>query len=195
MYDLEARLDWFKAVILPHRAALFGRVMRITPPGTDVEDIVAEALSRAYAARDWAGVTNGRAYLFRIARNLLIDGARREAVVSFGYVADIESLQVDHGTEDALCARAELRRLQAIVNALPGQCRTAFILRRVEEWTMPAIAERMGLSVSTVEKHLAKAVMLVKRGMATTEDDGDERSLPAPAPAAGDRRTGRTARR
>lgn len=195
MVDLQQRLHWFKTVILPHRAALSARVARITPPGTDVEDIVAEALARAYSAKDWQGIANGRAYLFRIARNLLIDAARRDAVISFGYVADIESLQADCRTEDGLAARADLRRLEAVVEALPAHCRTAFVLRRVEEWTMPAIAERMGLSVSTVEKHLAKAVMLVKRGMATTEDHGDDRSLPAPAPAAGDRRRGGATRR
>ncbi|PTQ13273.1 RNA polymerase subunit sigma-70 [Sphingomonas oleivorans] len=195
MDDLTDRLAWFKTVILPHQRSLRGRLRLIAPAGFDLDDLVAETLARAYAVEDWRRITKGRAYLFTIARNLLMDFARREAVVSFDFVADLDMLQIDHSTEAALSARDELRQLQRIIDGLPPQCRNVFLLRRVHERSLGEIAEEMGLSVSTVEKHLAKAVMLVTRAMAESEDSGVERSFQAPGRAAEDRRGGRPLRR
>lgn len=141
----------------------------------DLDDLVSESLARAYAADDWARISNGKHYLFRIARNILIDDARRNAVVSFDYVADIESLQIDCSTESGLSARDELRHVQNAIDGLPPQCRRVFLRRRVHELSLGEIAEEMGLSVSTVEKHLAKAVMLLAKAMSEIEECSFER--------------------
>lgn len=175
MNDLAERLSWFKSTILPHQGALRARLRRMLSADADLDDIVAETLARAYATDDWAKISNSKHYLFRIARNLLIDGARRNAVVSFDYVADIESLQADFSTESALSARDELRHVQRAIDGLPPQCRRVFVRRRINELSLGEIAEEMGLSVSTVEKHLAKAVMLLARAMAEIEECSFER--------------------
>lgn len=191
MNDLTERLSWFKSCILPHQGALRGRLRRMLSADTDLDDIVSETLTRAYAADDWARISNGKHYLFRIARNILIDGARRNAVVSFDYVADIESLQVDCSTESGLSARDELRHVQRVIDGLPPQCRRVFLRRRVHELSLGEIAEEMGLSVSTVEKHLAKAVMLLARAMAEIEECSFERERPSSERPADAGRAGR----
>jgi RNA polymerase sigma-70 factor (ECF subfamily) len=190
-----ARLDWFKAVILPHEAALRARLRRLCPPGFDVDNLVAESLARAYTARDISRIAVGRGYLFAIARNLLIDTARREAIVSLDFVADLDLLRSDDTMEAAITARSELRQLQAIVDTLPPQCRRVFLLRRVQEFSLGEIAEQMALSVSTVEKHLAKAVLLVAKALSEREDCDFERTARGAGRQAGDRRQGRGVRR
>ncbi|WP_093450745.1 RNA polymerase sigma factor [Sphingomonas sp. YR710] len=175
MNDLAQRLSWFKSSILPHQGALRARLRRMLSADADLDDIVSESLARAYAADDWARISNGKHYLFRIARNILIDDARRNAVVSFDYVADIESLQVDCSTEMGLSARDELRHVQHAIDGLPPQCRRVFLRRRVHELSLGEIAGEMGLSVSTVEKHLAKAVMLLAKAMSEIEECSFER--------------------
>ena len=75
MHRVRAKLEWFKTVILPQEAALRGRLRRILPSTHELEDMVAEVLARAYATENWENVTTGRAYLFTIARNLVIDTA------------------------------------------------------------------------------------------------------------------------
>lgn len=172
MSELLVQLEWFKAVILPHEAAVRRRLTRICPPGFDIENLVAESLARAFQAKDIARITAGRSYLFSIARNILIDAMRREAVVSLDFMADLDSLRIDDGLERSLQARDQLRQLQAIIETLPAQCRRAFLLKRVHDYSLAQIAEEMGLSVSTVEKHLAKAVRLVAKALAEREDDG-----------------------
>jgi RNA polymerase sigma factor (sigma-70 family) len=168
VHDRGARLSWFKSVILPHEAALRRRVRRLATPDMDVDDIVAEVLVRAYSVAGYERIDRGRNFLFTVARNLLTDLARRRAVVSFDMMADLESLAVADeapSSESVVSARDELRRLQRIVDAMPPQCRKVFLMRRIDELPLADIAARLALSVSTVEKHLAKAMTLLTRGM------------------------------
>lgn len=170
LHDIRAKLDWFEAVILPHQTALRGRLSRILRSSQDLDDTVSEVLARAWSTDDWARVDHGRAYLFHIARNLIIDEARRDKIVSFEQIADLELLQAHTVLEDQLHARSELRWLQDFLPQLPRQCRRVFHMRRVQEKSMREIAEELALSVSTVEKHLAKAVLLIMRAQWQREE-------------------------
>src|SRR3546814_1187574 len=80
-----------------------------------------------------------------ISRNMLIDAARRDAVVSFYQFGDFDGLRHDHSLEAALSARDELRQLEKIIATLPTQSRRAFVLRRVCERPVAEIAVEMGL--------------------------------------------------
>ncbi|ETI59401.1 RNA polymerase sigma-70 factor [Sphingobium sp. C100] len=176
MQRVRAKLEWFKTVILPQEAALRGRLRRILPSTHELDDMVAEVMTRAYATENWENVTTGRAYLFTIARNLVIDTARRNKVVSFETIADLELLGGENNIEAQLHAREALRQVETIVESLPPQCRRVFILRRIHEKSMLEIAEEMSLSVSTVEKHLAKAIAIVMRAWAEREETDFERA-------------------
>ena len=169
------RYTWFRTVVLPHEPALLARLRRIVRNRDDVEDLAAETMARAYSCADFARIDHGRAFLFQIARNLIIDIARRDKIVSFDVVADLDLLHVDNGVEAGLHARDELRRLKAIVDTLPPQCRRVFLLRRVHDRSMTEIAEDLGLSVSTVEKHLTKAITRIMQAIRDREDADVER--------------------
>jgi len=163
-------MAWFKAQILPHEAALRRRLASMRIP--DVEDIVSEVLTRAYASDNWRRMDQGRALVFQIARNLLVDAARRHAIVSIEFVADLEVLHLDDGgpsPEAAAAARDELRRLQRVLDTLPPQQRRVFLMRRVQELSPREIAAQLRLSVSTVEKHLARAMVAVTRALGAAE--------------------------
>ncbi|MGH8240541.1 MAG: RNA polymerase sigma factor, partial [Steroidobacteraceae bacterium] len=126
----------------------------------------------AYSSSDSPRIERGRGYLFAIARNLLFDAARRRAIVSFYRMADLDTLNVadDAPTaETIVSAQDELRRLQEVVDALSPQCRRVFLLRRIEEHSLHEIAVELGLSVSTVEKHLAKAMASLTQALAESD--------------------------
>lgn len=188
--SVRARLDWFKAAILPFEGALRSRLRRVVSRGCDVDDIVAECMTRAYAAGDLTRTTTGKAFLFQIARNLLADEARREKIVSFEFMAELDMLQVDHSTEEALHARDELRHLQAILEQLPPQSRRAFVARRVHGKSVKEIAEEMELSVFTVDKHLTRAAVKIMQAIGQFEGSGFGWSLQKRERAAGDRGRG-----
>ena len=175
MDELREKLDWFKNCILPHQSALHSKMRSLTRNSGEVEDLVSEVLARAYANSGWRNVTHGRAYLFTIARNLAIDLARRNKIVSFETITEIELLQSGSDLDTQLCARDQLRRLHQIMNGLPTQCRRVFVARRVHEKSLAEIAVEMDLSVSTVEKHLAKAIRLFAKAIAEQEEAAFER--------------------
>lgn len=172
VHDRAERMDWFKREVLVHEPALRRFLRRVNAPSSDLDDMVSEALTRAYAIDEWRRISNGRSYLFGICRNMLMDIARRAKVVAFENVADMEALGLADGapTAEALVStRDDLRVLQLAVESLPPRCREIFLLRRVEEISPPEVARRLGISVRTVESHMAKAMALLAAALADTD--------------------------
>jgi RNA polymerase sigma-70 factor (ECF subfamily) len=122
-------------------------------------DLVQEAFSRLLGARAGQSIRNPGAFLNRIIRNLLIDRSRRNAVrppfVSLEPDTDI-AVPADQG--DALELAQMRQRYRQIVDALPPRTREVFLLHRVEELGYREIAERLDISVRTVEWHVAQAI-------------------------------------
>ena len=172
MNDRYEKLAWFKTMVYPHQTALRQRIRRILNDVHEVDDVVAETMARTFAAENWREIGNGLAFMTRTARNILIDRQRREVIVSFDLMADIEDLQRSVSYEGMLTARDALRRLERVIEALPPQPRRAFILRRVQGHSLAEVADIMALSVSTVEKHVTKALKAVTQMLAEQEDYG-----------------------
>jgi RNA polymerase sigma-70 factor (ECF subfamily) len=63
------------------------------------------------------------------------------------------------GPDRHLQAVIDLEVLEAAVVALPPKCRTVFLLSRIEGLSNAEVAQRCGISVKMVEKHLAKAIV------------------------------------
>jgi RNA polymerase sigma-70 factor (ECF subfamily) len=51
-----------------------------------------------------------------------------------------------------------MARVMRALNELPERTREIFVLQRLEQMTYPQIAEALAISVSTVEKHMIKAL-------------------------------------
>lgn len=66
-----------------------------------------------------------------------------------------------------------VRKVQRATESMPHQCRDIFLLRRVQLQSIGEIAHETGLSASTVEDHLVKAVLLLGRAMAEFDGQSD----------------------
>ena len=66
--------------------------------------------------------------------------------------------ETQKSAERAVNSQEELRDLERSLQELPSLCRTAFLLRRVEGLSQKEVADRLGISVKTVEKYMAKSV-------------------------------------
>lgn len=107
---------------------------------------------------------NARALAFHIAMNLAVDYQRKVAVRSRYFSDDELDNVIDKAAttasnpEQTLMAQQRLQKLKAALDELPAECRTAFLLHGVEGLKYSEIADRLGISLSMVGKHLARAM-------------------------------------
>lgn len=138
----------------------------------EVEDLVQEAFARFHRAGHELDAPDARPLLFVIARNLQLDGwkyggrerARRDADDVHDLDAGPRAIASPTPSADQrLIGRQDLAAAAAVIRALPPKTRDAFLLHRFEAKTYRQIADRLGVSVSMVEKHIAEALRQLKR--------------------------------
>jgi RNA polymerase sigma-70 factor (ECF subfamily) len=149
------------AFVREHQAELLnffrGRVAR----PQDAADLAQESWSRMMHYR-LDTVASSRGLLFTIARNVLKNHWRWSALRQIEQSTDFTELEVSSdapGPDRHLQAAVDLEALEAAVVALPPKCRTVFLLSRIEGLSNAEVAQRCGISVKMVEKHLAKAIV------------------------------------
>jgi len=161
MADERALNAWFCREVLPLEGALTQFIRRNWRVPADVVDLRQDIYERALSGARSGIPTHTRHYLFTVARNHLINRAKRGQIVSFELVADMASFDAEYdrfGTERQLNAREELRRAQAGLEQLPPRCREVVRLRKVEGLSTRETADRLGISINTVEKQMTQGM-------------------------------------
>ena len=143
------------------RGALVSWFRRRVPDPTEAEDLTQESFLRISQRADQESLVHFEAYLFRTARSVLADRHRRRTVRR----ADAhDTLDGDRDPSDevdalrTLLAREKLRKVSAVLRALPERTRLVFVLSRLEGMRYADIAKRMNISVSAVQKHMLRAI-------------------------------------
>ena len=129
----------------------------------DTDDLIQEAFLRLQLYCRHHEVKKTEAFLVRTALNLSADQHRRDRRLVFNQdMLDRMSL-VDPGPspDEVYAAQKRLLRWKAGLNALSPRRREVFLLNRVEGFSFPQIAERLGISLSMTEKHAAKAILFL----------------------------------
>lgn len=107
-----------------------------------------------------------RAYLYAIARNLLINHRKQEARRRTEAVAPeaLALLAADQPSpEDVADSRLQLERVHALVSELPRRTQEIFVLNRIDGLTHAEVARELRISESSVQKHLALAIAHMTR--------------------------------
>jgi RNA polymerase sigma factor (sigma-70 family) len=158
----EKRHDWFLTQVFHHRAALHRYLGKLTSGSEDIEDLVQETFVRIYALPDFQRIESPRALLFRIAHNLVVERARQRKAHATDTVGDLETLTVfstEAPPDEQTDARRRFESFCAAVERLPPLCRRVFVLRKVHKLSHAEISEVLGVSSSTIEKHVAKGLV------------------------------------
>ncbi|WP_206243452.1 RNA polymerase sigma factor [Novosphingobium terrae] len=164
--------QWLREQVLPLEPMLLSFAVRLcTGSHHDAEDLVHETFARLMAYEGWREIDNVAAFASRILKNLVIQEARRRKIMPIHMMADLEMLELaddDPGTHRVVEARDELATLVTLIDELPPQCGKVMKLCKIYGLSYAQIAVELGLSVSTVEKHVMKGLRICAERLAGT---------------------------
>jgi RNA polymerase sigma-70 factor (ECF subfamily) len=155
----------FEREALPHLQALYGAALRMTRDPKDAEDLVQEALLRAYRFFDtFEAGTNCKAWLFRILTNVFCNQYRereREHVVMTEAESSSANLEQflsgaggERDSETALLGKMVSADVERALAAVPPDFRLAVVLADLEDFSYKEIAEIMDCPAGTVMSRL-----------------------------------------
>jgi RNA polymerase sigma-70 factor (ECF subfamily) len=177
----DERALWLGRHVLPHEAALRTWLRHRRLDGLEVDDIIQETYTRLIAAESVLHVLDAKSYAFQVAGSVVIDHLRRMKVVSISSVPDLDYLEVvsdDPSPERQAIDRDELHRLANTIAGMPAKVREVFTLRRIYGLSQREVALKMGISESTVEKHMSRGffIMLERTGHGGNQPSHPSRS-------------------
>ena len=143
--------------------AVLRTVRRVLHGTNDAEDLLHSAFIRLAEYRDRETVANPAAFLVRTAANLAVDERRRRlrreipsTLIELMEVADEQPMQ-----SEMLAAEERLENVLAGLDSLGARTREIFLMHRISGLKHRDIAARLGITVSAVEKHIAKASLFL----------------------------------
>lgn len=164
-YGVEVLFNRFRTPLL----AFFRRQLQRDDP----EDLAQEVFVRLASHPDLGNIAHMDAYVFQVATNLVrdrrrsarahsddlhqsLDQASTEAHVPSALVEDIDPERVLQGKHTTAAVKEALA-------AMPQRTRDIFLLYRIEKMRQRDIAALLGISVSSVEKHVVKAITILTK--------------------------------
>lgn len=126
----------------------------------DAEDLLHTAYLKLVRYRAQTPVDNVAAFLVRTAINANIDNRRHSKV--FKNVAITQQLEDSAPLQDEVVgARIRLKRTKAGLDKLQPRSRQIVLMHKLDGLKYNEIADRLGISASAVEKHMAKALLFL----------------------------------
>lgn len=162
------RSVWLARQVLPHEPALRAWLRRRRIEGLEIDDVVQEAYAVLAGLASVDHIESPRAYAFQTAQSVILRHLRRARVVRIDTFDNLEMLNIpvdEASPELQTSSRQELRRVADLIASLPPKCREAFSLRKMEGLSQRDVARRMGISESTVEKHIGRALRTLMDAM------------------------------
>jgi RNA polymerase sigma factor (sigma-70 family) len=147
------------------RQALYRRLVRRGALPQDAEDAIHDAFVRLCLAQRREHVRNPAAFLTDVVMKVRIEHWRSAQRHHRLFVAEpaeeLEIMDLSPQPEEYLQADQRLERMWRRLGELSPRTREVFFLHRLQGLTCPQIAAALGISVSAIEKHIARAALAI----------------------------------
>jgi RNA polymerase sigma factor (sigma-70 family) len=176
-------VDWLTIHFLPHEAELRRMLRRVCTGPAEIDDVVQETCCRILSMASLDGVRDPKPFVFRAAKNIVLDRIKRDAVVRIETMANLDDLDLADtapSPERVVFARSELAWVIGLVANLPERCKNVFRARRIHGLSQQETAETLGLTDGVVEHEMMKAMRLMSDMIARSgaqQEPGDTTSI------------------
>jgi RNA polymerase sigma-70 factor (ECF subfamily) len=153
MSDISVNREFWDRMIREVRIRTRGRA--------DAEELLHSAYLRLMRYRAQHAVENIAAFLVRTAVNIGVDNYRHDKFIADVAPDDTGVCENSPLQDEVLAARVRLERVREGLSRLTPRTREIFLMHRLEDLKYREIAERLGISQSAVEKHIAKAALFL----------------------------------
>ena len=155
----------FDTIYFQYSKRLYGFVLKLIKQEADAEEIVQEVFIKIWESRDKIDTyTSFESFLFTIAYNSTISLLRKR-VNEEKYIDHLKSRQNNLSNPDIIDEihyNQLNEKVQSLINQLTPRQKEIFKLSREQGFTYKEIAEKLSLSVNTVENHMVKALNYLK---------------------------------
>ena len=174
----------FEAQVLPHLDAAYRFARWLSRAPADADDVVQEAILRAFRGFDALRGSNVKAWLLAIVRNCHSTALKQQQRRGFVQLPEENDAQDGYAMtattpdpENASIRRDEQRTLDRLIATLPEEHRTVLMLREIEEMDYRQIAQVTNVPIGTVMSRLARS-RAVLRARWLQETAGEPRAVP-----------------
>jgi RNA polymerase sigma factor (sigma-70 family) len=166
---MDERRTRFEAEVLPHLDAAYRLARWLAHSPADAEDVVQDAILRAFRSFDALRNSDAKAWLLVIVRNChftAVKQRQRRAAVALPEEDGLENAQAmisqSPGPETAAMLRDEARTFGRLLAGLPEEQRIVLMLREIEEMDYAQIAAVTAVPIGTVMSRLARSRAALK---------------------------------
>jgi RNA polymerase sigma-70 factor (ECF subfamily) len=165
---MDERRRRFEAQIMPHLDAANNLARWLARDRDLADDIVQDAMLRAFRAFDRIRGDDAKPWLLQIVRNChrtALAQRKRRGHVPLPEEGDgsMMEMSADDPNPEAMAVSAgESRKLEAAIAALPEEFRETLVLRELEELSYREIADAVGIPIGTVMSRLARARAMLR---------------------------------
>ena len=159
---MDDRRRRFEAQALPHLDAAYNLARWLSRSPVDADDIVQDAMLRAFRAFDGFRGGDAKAWLLTIVRNCWLSAGKATRRRGHTSLEDENLTAPDRDPEESAIQAGTKRRLDTMIAGLPEEFREVLILREMEDMSYREIAEVTSVPIGTVMSRLARARAMLR---------------------------------
>ena len=170
--DPEARRSDISEAFVEQQRPLRAFISRFIRGPQDIDDIAQETFVRAFLAEQKGDIQHPKAYIYRVARNLAFETLSKKSTQLTSYIedsCDLSLLQSNEDIEVSTIVKEKFDRVKVAIAEMPPQCQRVFIMHKVYGFKYKEISQQLGISVSTVEKHIMTGLKKCKQSVKNQE--------------------------
>lgn len=162
----KASTEAFEKLYFRYNAKLYNFVMKISNGDKYMaEELIQRTFIKIWETKDQINIEKSFiSYLCTIAKNMLINEYQHQ-FVEFVYQDYVKTkmLEIDNITEKQIDKKMLEEYIDKLTEKLPPRRKEVFVLSRKEGFSNKEISEKLGISESTVETQLSKAIVFMKK--------------------------------